>query len=339
MNFVNTFNTKMLLAFTILFSINANCQGSFEELSDNSESTIIVYKVTIDQKYISWVNNSKKLSSEEKTNKISKHKEEINEYNDNLEEAIDTWNGNNTFLVADTSNIEYIKFIYLLEEAKKNGEDDAKMYMIQYNSTPLLGETKKFKDPIFGGTHRPSLILVETNLSSGNAIMVTSLLVSQGVLSSGLLKVYLNAICAQKNDIDDGITWKNEKIYLERMDELKNKTLLIPEEFLNKRLPAETIKEFYPFDFKVLNKENLNSLIQNEDTDEKYVIYQIIPQTVTTRSGAGISQSAILYKSALFDVKSGRRMDLQKIKLSLAGSSGTNDLTKRELKKFAGQIN
>jgi hypothetical protein len=187
-------------------------------------------------------------------------------------------------------------------------------------------------------------MLVETDLAGGSAKVVTRILVSQGVLSSGLLLTYINAVIAQQNDIDDGVTWKSKEVYLDRMNELKSKTLLIPEDFLNKRLTAESIKEEYPFDFKVVNKEELSLLIQNNESEEGYVIYQIIPQTVTTRGGAlvpgvRISQSAIMYKSALFDVKSGRRMDLQEIKLSLAGSSGTDDLTRKELKKFVKQIN
>lgn len=334
----------MLVLFILLLPINGTCQSSFEELTDDSESTILLSKVAVDKKYIKWVNDSKKMSSEEKANKISEHKEQVNEHNNNLEEAIEGLNGNDTFIFVDTSNVEYLNTVNLIAEAKENDEKEGKIYYVTYFSEPLSGESKKFKDPIFGGTHRPSLMLVETDLAGGSAKVVTKILVSQGVLSSGLLLTYINAVIAQQNDIDDGVTWKSKEVYLERMTELRSKTLLIPEDFLNKKLTTESIKEEYPFDFKVVNKEELNLLIQNDESEEGYVIYQIIPQTVTTRSGSlvpgvGISQSAIMYKSALFDVKSGRRMDLQEIKLSLAGSSGTDDLTKKELKKFVKQIN
>ena len=126
------------------------------------------------------------------------------------------------------------------------------------------------------------------------------------------------------------------------MKELKTKTLLIPKELLNKKMSAESIKKLYPYKFEILDSDKLNTTLQN-DPDGDYVVYQIIPQTVTTASGPlvpgiTISKSAILFKSAIFDVKSGRRMDVQKIKLSLAGSSGSDEFNKPEIKKIVGQI-
>lgn len=89
MKTIPLFYSRMLVLIILTLPINANCQSSFEALTEKSHSTILVYKVSIDQKYINWVNDSGKLSSEEKVNKITDHKAKVEEYNNNLEEAVE----------------------------------------------------------------------------------------------------------------------------------------------------------------------------------------------------------------------------------------------------------
>lgn len=344
MKTITLFFSKILVLFILILPINATCQSSFETLTENSHSTLLVYKVSIDQKYINWVNDSEKLSSEEKVNKIADHKAKVEEYNNNLEEAVEGWKGNHTVIISDTTKSEYTNLVSSLKEAKENGDGKEKFYIVTYSSEPLIHETTSFKDPIFGLSHRPSFILLENDIKTGAIKLLSKNLVCQGVLSAGLITIYINSLVAQKVDTDNGITWKSKNIFNDRMRELKTKTLLIPEEFINKNLTIEDIKEVYLFDFKVVKKDELSLLIQNNESGKEYVIYQIIPQTLSTRTGqivpeVEMSQSSVSYKSALFDAKSGRRMDIQKIEVSLAGTSGTNDLTKKELKEIVSQIN
>jgi hypothetical protein len=324
----------LLIAFGLLLPVAAMAQGNTEEdLKDYFSSVMLVTGVREDSTYISGINDRKKLSADEKKQRIAAHREQVAQYNDNLVAAANYWNGDKKLVVPDESNEDYILYGTNYAKATEEKVKDITLYYLSYTTTPLISGA----EPIFGGAQRPAIALIERNLSTGSGKIVTMVLMSQGVPSAGLLGCYFNALDAQMNDAAKGITYKDEPVFETRMKELKDKTLLIPEQFLSGKLTKESIAQIYPYAFEILDKNEMDAKLQSEERD-KCVIYQIIPQAATTRSGGGMSQTAVMYKSALFDAYSGRRMDIQEIKLSLAGSSGTDELTTKELKKMVSQI-
>jgi len=344
MNFVKPSYLISIIACLLLFPILGMSQQSHKEFTTFDQATILVGMLREDSTYLSVVNSEKKLSQAEKEQKVAEYKRQIAEFNVNLAEAIQYWNGENPLLLADSSTTEYKDYMSRLAAAKEEGVNGIKLYSIYYVSHSLSPAIIK-KDPIFSEAHQPSVLLIERDLDAGTAKIVVMVLVSQGLPSAGLLGFFINTLNGQKIDTDKGITARDKDVFEERMKELKHKTLLIPKEFLSDKLSIESIKQIYPYAFEVLNEDEMNLKLQSVERD-KCVIYQIIPQVVTTRGGSSpmgavtlnLSKSAILFKSALFDVNSGLRMDVQEIKLALAGSSGTNELTKGELKDFVSLI-
>ena len=335
---------SLLLAFVLTFPIIGISQSSFDHLKEYEGATIVVNKVREDTLYINWVNKEKKLSQEDKASMISTYKAIIVRFNENLLEAIKLWNGENKLVISDSSSLDYKNYSATIAKAMEEGVKGIKLYSIVYSSFSL-SDTKKYEDPIFGDIHQPSMMLIEQDLDSQTAKMMVRVLVAQGLPSIGLLGCYLNTIVAQKIDTEKEVTFKNKDVFYERMEELKTKTLLIPEQFLSDQLTKESIAKIYPYPFEILDENGIDEKLRSDERDN-CVIYQIIPMTVTTRSGTSpmgmvtlkLSKSAIMYKPAIFDVVTGRRMDLYEIKMALAGSAGTDELTKGELKDILSQI-
>lgn len=125
----------------------------------------------------------------------------------------------------------------------------------------------------------------------------------------------------------------------ENAPKLKNMTLLIRKDLLNKDLPESDISKYYQFKNKVSSKEDIDNAIITQADQTAYII--ILPFVVSTSRN-----NSIIYVHYIYDAKTNEMMAYVMPSMAsmigasyIGGKSGKRTIEKKNLEKFNDQVN
>lgn len=118
---------------------------------------------------------------------------------------------------------------------------------------------------------------------------------------------------------------------------LANKTLLIREEWLDKELTKENLKNYYPYPYQICDRELMDRVIMNEDG--KYAYGVVLPYVVS-----GGTRNTIMYFQYVMDAADNQTMCLVRpstggmmLAGSVTGKAGNRNFTIKVITKIVEQ--
>lgn len=124
---------------------------------------------------------------------------------------------------------------------------------------------------------------------------------------------------------------RDKSYYKENGQLLKEKTLIILKDNLNEKLTEEEIKKEYPFDFKIVNREEYDNTIMERNDKQCYVI--ILPLAKIPISSTGLA--AINWYHEIIDANTNKILGMMMPSVILIpGADGSDKIHKKHFKKY-----
>ncbi|MCR9171681.1 MAG: hypothetical protein NXI10_04265 [bacterium] len=346
------------LVFITFFLLQSTAQQTKEDSPAYQKTMYILYPAEVDSLHLNWIDNDKsnrKLSQSERDSLKNMHIDEVNEFNANQEALANNWKDDSTILfLMGAENKRAMEYYTQLMERKqlKEGETfSLKSHSIIYSSRELfMRGTGAY--PLFSHL-RPASFLLNVHANGEELPEIQSAVMTEtGVLSEAQLTLYIKAVIAQHKDFNRGVTWENQEVFYNRMKDLKEMTLLIPENSVSSRLTMEKIKEAYPYNIEVLSSDEIDNRILSDD-GAKYAVYTCFLRTAHSmkeNANWGLDRrddipvdwidsndDILIYEAAIYNAQTGERMDAQDGKL-LGSQSLKGPLTNNQLNLILDQI-
>lgn len=124
-----------------------------------------------------------------------------------------------------------------------------------------------------------------------------------------------------------------------RAPKLKEKVLLIREEWLDKELTAENFKDYYPYKYKICDRAFMDEAIMNKDSRFAYGVE--LPTIISGSRG-----NMVIYSQIILDATDSQAMAVVRpggggmmLAGGVTGKAGTRNFTIKTLDKIVAQIN
>ncbi|HRH47479.1 MAG TPA: hypothetical protein PLP23_01935 [Panacibacter sp.] len=247
----------------------------------------------------------KKITKKKHEDKIPVYKAAINEYNAKMKQVAEK------FWTFSKNGIEYKTYQEVDELRKAKNKDYAILYCLSgemsdihsgFDESSGLNWTWNTEDDAedrdyFDGFTEMKVSLLEDMKSI--PIMYTVLpdifpTVTSLVLGMQTLQTYMDIRVRQKKDGEDisQREYMNNSIKKNNHD-LAGKTLLIREDMLSKKLDKSKIADAYPYKFEIVNKEKLDSIVFNTNTNYIYAMVMPAVNSGTRTNSVYYFQAAI----------------------------------------------
>ncbi len=339
--------TMLMLLIIAAVAFKSNAQfgmGKIEEIEAVQARKIIVMVEEPREKMI------KKLSKKPKLGTIDDYKADLKVYNANIKEVIEKfWPYTKKEISYKTfSEIEALKKskskdyavvcclsaepssmsagynfadgLYWEKDIKSDFEDrdDDMFTMMMVNTIEDFGKTPVFQVPLFD-------------------VFPTKASIVYGLQT---IKNYFDMRIRIKKE---GGKMKDERAMMEKAIEenapkIKEKTLLVRSEWLDKELTEENFKNFYPYKYKICDREMMDNVVMTQD--ETYAYGVVLPYVVSSSRS-----NSIMYFQYVFNGGDSKMMAMVKpsggsmmAASSFTGKAGNRNFTIKVLNKLLDQI-
>lgn len=338
---------KLIILCLTFFCINAKAQfgyGKIEEIEQVQKRKLIVVIEEPREKILNKLTKRKK--EDEKKNYLAA----LDEYNANMKIAVEKyWPYHNGF--------EYMTYNQVKDLQKKSGNTDYAVIYCISQSPSTMGAGYVSRDGL-----NWSWDMKEDSEDRDYLDYFTTILVNR-IEDMDKTPVYSNPlpdIFPNKADIIFGInntktyfdyrirTKKNgEKINQQKMMEqqiadnaprLKNMTLFLRSDWLNKELQNDKIKEYYPYQYKVCPSSEIDDAIINQKENIAYVL--ILPYVVSSSRSNMVIYMHYIYDAKTCDMMAYIRPSMGSMMgASYSGKAGKRTIEHKNLEKFTDMIN
>lgn len=219
-----------------------------------------------------------------------------------------------------SAGYNYAQGLYWVKDIKEDFEDrdDAMFSVMLINTIEDFGKTPVFYLPLF------DVFPIKASLVYG---------------VKGIENYFNSRIQAKKN----GVTLRDQREDLmeqmsKRAPDIANKTLLIRQEWLDEELTVENLKNYYPYKYKICDREFMDNVVMNQDPNYAYGV--VMPYVMST----GTSNS-VMYMQFVIDGADSQTVCLVMPNMggrmlggSVTGKSGNRNFTIKVIGKILDQI-
>jgi hypothetical protein len=335
----------LLLAFVSSFSVQAQMgMGKIEEIEAVQSRKLIVMIEEPREKML------KKIEKRPKRGSVEDYKADLKVYNANIKEVVEK------FWPYDKTNIQY-KTYKELEALRKSGSKEyavlvclsteARSTSAGYNFYDGLYWVKDIKDDFEDrddGMFTVMLVNVIEDFGKRPVFYIPlyDIFPTKASLVYGVTGIgnYFNTRIATKKN---GGKMKDERERAEqemaiRAPKLAEKTLLIREEWLDKELTADNLKNYYPYKYKVCDRAFMDEVVMSQD--DKYAYAVELPYVIS-----GSNSNSVMYLQFVIDAKDNQAVCLVKpstgsmmLASGVTGKAGTRNFTIKTMTKIVEQI-
>lgn len=336
---------SLLLVFTSLYQTHAQMgMGKIEEIEAVQSRKIIVMIEEPREKML------KRIAKKPKRGSVDDYKADLKKYNESIKEVIEKFWPNNkreiqykTFdeiealkkskskeyavvccLSAEPSSssagLNFNDGLYWEKDVNEDFEDrdDLMFTMMVVNTIEDFGRTPVYQVPLF------DVFPIKSDLVYGLQTMKNYFDMRIRVKKEG------GKMKDEREMIKKGIA--------ENAPKLKEKTLLVRSEWLDKELTEANFKDHYPYKYKICDRAMMDEIVMTQNKDYAYGV--VLPYVVS-----GSRSNSIMYFQYVFDADGGKMMCLVQPSTgsmmgagSFGGHAGNRNFTFKVMDKIHDQI-
>lgn len=340
---------KRLFFFALLlvssFQIHAQMGiGKIEEIEEVQKRKLIVMIEEPREKML------KKIAKKAKRGSVEDYKADLKTYNENIKTVVEKfWPYNKTGIQYKTfdeikalsktkskeyavlicasveprsfsSGFNYAEGLYWVKDIKEDFEDrdDAMFSAMAVNTIEDFTGNPVFYLPLF-------------DVFPTKASLVYGI---KGIEGYFKMRIETKKNGAKNRDIME----KAEEEMSKRAPTLTSKTLIIREEWLDKELTKENLKNFYPYPYEICTREFMDDVAMNQDP--KYAYGVVLPYVISHSSS-----NSFLYFQYVIDAVDNQTICLvmpstgsMMLATGVTGKAGTRNFTMKTMTKIVEQI-
>jgi len=343
---------KFLKIFSLaLFVIHPLCMhaqfgmGKIDEIESVQKRKLIVVLEEPRERIL------KRLTKKKKEDQVESYKTALNEYNAIMKEVIEK------YWPYKANGIEYKSYKEVLALKKADNKDYAVVYCISQHPSSFnagfvnsdgLNWSWDMKDDSEDRDYLDYFTTMVVNVIEDferKPVYSTPL---PDVFPSKASIVFGVSTCQYYFDYRIRTKKNGEKVDAQKMQEeqikenapkLKDMTLLIRQDWLNKDLPEASIKTHYPYKYKVVSSEEMDKAVVGQQEKTAYIL--ILPYVISTSK-----TNSIMFFHYIYDAKSCALMAFVQPKMgammaagNFGGKAGKRTIEKTNLEKFTEQVN
>lgn len=340
----------MFVCFLLSFSLHAQMGiGKIEEIEAVKSRKLIVMIEEPREEML------KKIAKRPKKGSVEDYKADLKAYNENVKLAVEK------FWPYNKNDIQYMTFDQIEALHKKKSREYAVLACLSSKASSISSGYKfyeglywvknikdDFEDRKKGAFLDGMFTTMYINIIEDFGKRPVSYVPLYDVFPTKASIVYgitsmMNYFTMRINAKTKGIKMKDQReMQIDEMAEkasmLKDRTLLIREEWLDEKLTEQTIKRVYPYKFKICDRAFMDEAVMNQDPQYAYGVE--LPYIIST----GQSNS-VMYMQFVIDAGDSRAMAWVKpstgsmaLAANVTGKAGTSNFTEKTFEKIVEQV-
>lgn len=298
---------SLLVLCILIFPVLSKAQFGLGKVSDLEAVQSRKLLVIVEQPSAKVL---KKLQKKNQQDKISQYNAFVDEYNADMKKITEKfWN-------FSKNGIEYKTFKEAEDLRKSGNKDYAVLYCISsemksFSSGFLeddgLDWTWDMRDESKDRDYFDGFIVMKISTIEDfnrkpvyyNVLPDVYPTISSLVVGEFMLQQYMDIRLRKKRDNEDISSKEQLNEWVTKNNKnLKNKTLLIKQDYLSRNYDQSKIAQNYPYKFQIVSSETLDSAVYNRDP--RYVYAIVLPGV-----NAGTYKNQVYYMQAVFDAETG----------------------------------
>ncbi|PGH39858.1 MAG: hypothetical protein CRN43_06545 [Candidatus Nephrothrix sp. EaCA] len=335
-----------LYCFLVALAFSAKAQmgfGKLEEIEEVQKSPLIVMIEEPREKVL------KKLKKHPRKGDVEDYKADLRIYNENIKTAVEKfWPYNKEGIQYKTyDEIKAMKkarvkghAVLLCQSSKASTDGPGNVYAngLAWDKN-IQEDFDDRRDAMF--TSMTVNIIEDFEKGAVYVLPLFDVFPTRASLVFGIksIKAYFDRRVSMKKDKVKGrdLMKLQEEEMKKRVQLLPSKTLLLREEWLEDKLTAAKFKEYYPYPFKICDKDFMDEVIMNSDAAYAYGVEMPV---IISQSNRDI----IIYMQYVFDAADAEPMAIVKpstgslMALSIINKAGSRNFTTKTAQKIVAQI-